>query len=32
MMRADLIELKRKWEEDKAKVAALKASKAFKPY
>jgi hypothetical protein len=29
---ADLIELTKKWEEDKAKVEALRASRAFKPY
>ena len=27
-----LLELKRKWEEDKAKVEKLKASRRFKPY
>ncbi|KAH9482217.1 Ribosomal RNA-processing protein 7-like protein A [Psilocybe cubensis] len=30
--RSGLIELKRKWEEDKAKVEKLKASRRFKPY
>ncbi|KAK1231950.1 hypothetical protein PQX77_004921 [Marasmius sp. AFHP31] len=30
--RNDLIELKRKWEQDKAKVEKLKASRHFKPY
>ncbi|KAF8165777.1 ribosomal RNA-processing protein 7-domain-containing protein [Crassisporium funariophilum] len=30
--RSDLMELKRKWEEDKAKVEKLKASRRFKPY
>ena len=28
----ELMELKRKWEEDKAKVEKLKASRRFKPY
>ncbi|KDR73430.1 hypothetical protein GALMADRAFT_269664 [Galerina marginata CBS 339.88] len=30
--RSGLLELKRKWEEDKAKVEKLKASRRFKPY
>jgi len=30
--RSGLLELKRKWEEDKAKVEILKASRRFKPY
>ncbi|KAJ3506805.1 hypothetical protein NLJ89_g6661 [Agrocybe chaxingu] len=30
--RSELMELKRKWEEDKAKVEQLKASRRFKPY
>ncbi|KAF9058201.1 ribosomal RNA-processing protein 7-domain-containing protein [Panaeolus papilionaceus] len=30
--RSELMELKRKWEEDKAKVDKLKASRSFKPY
>lgn len=30
--RLELLELKRKWEEDKAKVEKLKASRRFKPY
>ncbi|PPQ70808.1 hypothetical protein CVT26_014052 [Gymnopilus dilepis] len=30
--RSALLELKRKWEEDKAKVEKLKASRRFKPY
>jgi len=30
--RSELMELKRKWEEDKAKVEKLKASRRFKPY
>ncbi|KAF5322933.1 hypothetical protein D9619_000256 [Psilocybe cf. subviscida] len=30
--RSGLIELKRKWEEDKAKVEKLKAARRFKPY
>ncbi|KAK7029423.1 hypothetical protein VNI00_014677 [Paramarasmius palmivorus] len=30
--RKDLMDLKRKWEEDKAKVEKLKASRHFKPY
>ncbi|KAF8967418.1 ribosomal RNA-processing protein 7-domain-containing protein [Flammula alnicola] len=30
--RSDLMELKRKWEEDKAKVEKLKAARRFKPY
>ncbi|KAH8096630.1 ribosomal RNA-processing protein 7-domain-containing protein [Cristinia sonorae] len=30
--RNDLIELKKKWEEDKAKVEKLKSSRTFKPY
>ncbi|KAG5653362.1 hypothetical protein H0H81_000863 [Sphagnurus paluster] len=30
--RSDLMNLKKRWEEDKAKVEALKASRRFKPY
>ncbi|KAF9527973.1 ribosomal RNA-processing protein 7-domain-containing protein, partial [Crepidotus variabilis] len=30
--RSELMELKRKWEEDKAKVEKLKASRRFRPY
>jgi ribosomal RNA-processing protein 7 len=29
---AELMELKKKWEEDKAKVEKLKASRKFRPY
>jgi ribosomal RNA-processing protein 7 len=29
---AELMDLKEAWEEDKAKVEALKASRKFKPY
>lgn len=32
LMLSDLMDLKRKWEEDKARVEQLKASRTFKPY